>query len=111
MRALALIGPFSRSHAAVALLAGAALLADGCAAGRPLNPVSAGTLAARLANERCQRVYGARPFAPDDFEAVREKDGWQWGTATGGKVDGYEVKVSFDERGGKRNVEVRIPPE
>ena len=94
-----------------ALLAGTALLAAGCAAGRPLTPVSAGALAARLANERCQRVYGARPFAPDDFEAVRGTAGWRWGTSDGGKIDGYEVEVSFDERGGSRKVEVRIPPE
>jgi hypothetical protein len=110
MRALAFFGPFSRRLPAATLLAGA-LLAAGCAAGRPLNSVSAGTLAARLANERCQRVYGARPFAPEDFEAVREPDGWHWGTATGGKIDGYEVEVRFDAGGGNRNVEVRIPPE
>lgn len=96
---------------AASLLAGATLLAAGCAAGRPLNQVSAGALAARLANERCQRVYGARPFAPDDFEAVRGTDGWRWGTPGGGKIDGYEVEVSFDERGGSRRVDVRIPPE
>jgi hypothetical protein len=89
----------------------AALLASGCAAVRPLSSVSAGTLAARLANERCQRIYGARPFAPEDFEAVQDGGNWHWGTATGGKVDGYEVEVSFDDRGGHRQVQVRIPPE
>ncbi len=88
-----------------------AFLAAGCAPARPMNAVSAGALAARLANERCQRLYGAHPFAPDDFEAVRTQGGWKWGTATAGKVDGYEVEVSFDDRGGARKVGVRIPPE
>jgi hypothetical protein len=86
-------------------------MAAGCASAHPLNSVSAGTLAARLANESCQQRYGARPFAADDFEAVREPDGWHWGTATGGKVDGYEVEVVFDEGGRHRKVDVRIPAE
>jgi hypothetical protein len=107
----ALNTPLSRWLPDAALMAAAALLAAGCAVVHPLNSVSAGTLAARLANERCQRSYGARPFAPEDFEAVRESDAWHWGTATGGKVDGYEVEVSFDDRGGHRKVDVRIPPE
>lgn len=101
--------PFSIRFSA-ALMA-VALLAAGCAPARPLNAISAGALAARLANERCQRLYGAHPFAPEDFEAVRIQGGWQWGTATGGKVDGYEVEVSFDDRGGTRRVGIRIPPD
>jgi hypothetical protein len=109
MRALPL--PLSRPFLAAFLLGGAALLAEGCAGASRLNPVSAGALAARLANESCQRAYGARPFAPDDFEAVREAGVWHWGTATGGKIDGFEVDVSFDDRGGRRKVAVRIPPE
>ena len=89
----------------------AALLLGACASSRPLTPVSAGTLAADLANARCQSEFGARPFHPEDFEA-RLKDGrWQWGTPDGGKVDGYEVEVSFDADGASRQVEVRIPPE
>lgn len=107
--------PSSRSIASRAywaLLIGAVLfLAVGCAANRPLSPVSAGTLAASLANERCQKTYGVRPFHPEDFEALIDEGRWRWGTLDGGKVDGYEVEISFDRNGGDKNVRVRIPEE
>ena len=88
------------------------LLVSACAASRTsLTPVSAGTLAARLANDRCLKAYGKTPFAPDDFEAAMDNGRWHWGTPDGGKVDGFEVEVSFDPRGGARRIDVRIPPE
>ena len=86
-----------------------ALLA--CARHPPLTPVSAGALAARLANDRCQQVYGARPFQADDFEASQDAGRWHWGGSESGKVDGYEVDVSFDRFGGAGQVMVRIPEE
>ena len=87
-------------------------LLSACAGTRePLTPVSAGTLAARLANERCEKNFGKRPFAPDDFEALLDQGRWHWGTADGGKVDGYEVEVTFDQAGGKRKVAVTVPEE
>lgn len=89
----------------------AALLVSACAAPRPLTPVSAGVLAARLANDRCQKTYGARPFAPEDFEAVLERDRWHWGSADGDRIDGYDVDVSFNARGGGARVNVSLPPE
>lgn len=89
----------------------AALLLSACASSRPLTPVSAGDLAATLANERCQSEFGARPFHPQDFEARLSDGRWHWGTLDGEKVDGYEVEVSFAPDGASRRVEVRIPPE
>ena len=94
------------------LLPAILFLLSACAGSRgPLTPVSAGTLAARLANERCQKEFGKRPFAPDDFEALLDQGRWHWGTADGGKVDGYEVEVTFDPSGRKRKVAVTIPEE
>lgn len=87
-------------------------LLSACAGTRqPLTPVSAGTLAARLANERCEKEFGKRPFSPDDFEALLDEGRWHWGTADGGKVDGYEVEVSFDRAGRKKKVAVTVPEE
>lgn len=87
-------------------------LLGACAGTRhPLTPVSAGTLAARLANERCEKEFGKRPFAPEDFEALLDEGRWHWGTADGGKVDGYEVEVSFDRAGRKKKVSVTVPEE
>jgi hypothetical protein len=84
---------------------------NACAPRPPLSPVSAGTLAARLANDRCQKSFGNRPFSATDFEALLDDGRWHWGTANGGKVDGYEVEVSFDRTGGKKKVVVKVPEE
>jgi hypothetical protein len=94
------------------LIAAAVLLfLCACARHPPLSPVSAGTLAADLANDRCQKQYGKRPFRPDDFEAMLDQGRWRWGTIDGGKVDGFEVEISFDRAGGSKLVTVRIPEE
>ncbi len=86
-------------------------LMSACARHPPLSPVSASALAARLANDRCQKTYGKRPFRQDDFEAMLEQGRWHWGTPDGGKVDGFDVRISFDRDGGGKQVMVRIPEE
>jgi hypothetical protein len=85
----------------------------GACAPRPhLNTVSAGSLAARLANDRCQSLYGQRPFHAEDFEALSRDGRWHWGTEDGQeKIDGFEVEVSFARDGRADSVMVRIPPE
>ena len=93
------------------LVAAAACLLGACAAHAPLTPVSAGVLAARLANDRCADAYGQRPFHAEDFEADLENGRWHWGTPGGDKVDGFETEISFDREGRARQVMVRIPPE
>ena len=82
-----------------------------CAPRPTLSSVSAGARAASLANARCQKEYGKRPFEPEDFEARLDRGRWHWGTPDGGKVDGFEAEVSFDRQGGSDSVRVRIPPE
>jgi hypothetical protein len=82
-----------------------------CASRSALTPVSAGTLAASLANDRCQKSFGNRPFSAYDFEALLDDGRWHWGTTDGGKVDGYEVDVSFDRTGRKKKVVVKVPEE
>src|SRR4051812_3469567 len=94
-----------------ALILSVSLLLCACASTRPLSPVSAGTLAARLANDRCEKSFGNRPFHPDDFEALLDDGRWHWGTADGAKVDGYEVRVAFDRNGNKKEVSVQVPEE
>lgn len=78
-----------------------------CAKHPPLSPVSAETLAARLANERCYKQFGERPFKAEDFAAELSEGRWHWGTENGAPVDGYEVEVSFAGDGGKKRVVIR----
>ncbi len=87
------------------------LLLGGCAPHAALSPVSASTLAARLANEECGKNFGSRPFAPEDFEAMLDGGRWHWGTIDGAKVDGYLVEISFDRTGGGKSVVVKVPEE
>lgn len=91
------------------ILALAGLIA--CASRPALTPVSAGSLAAKMANDRCQSLYGQRPFHAEDFEASDRDGRWHWGTRDGQKVDGFEVEVSFARDGGADSIMVRIPPE
>ena len=103
--------PYRPAGAALWLCLSAFLWLSACAARRPLPPVSASILAASLANDRCQKEYGKRPFRPDDFESMLDQGRWHWGTPDGGKVDGFEVEVSFDHDGSDKQVMVRIPEE
>ena len=93
------------------LIAILALLWAGCTRPPPLTPVSAGELAARLANERCYRMYGARPFQGEDYEAILEAGRWNWGAPEGGPVDGYVVEVSFARNGQARQVRLNLKGE
>jgi hypothetical protein len=97
----------SRAAAIPALLLGlAAALLSACAAAAPLTPYSAGERAARLANDRCQERYGARPFAADDYEAEFVEGRWRWGGEGSRPVDGFSASVVFERDGGRASVVV-----
>ncbi len=64
-----------------------------------LTQVSAATLAADMANEKCFREFGERPFKSEDFGATLQDGRWQWGTENGGPIDGYLIEVSFAKDG------------
>jgi hypothetical protein len=87
-------------------LGGISTLPLGCAPGRPLTPYSASEKAALLANDRCQKTYGLRPFASQDFEAEFIDGRWVWGGEGSRHVDGFSVEVSFAPDGGRKRVEV-----
>lgn len=84
----------------------AANLSLAACAGAIHTPYSAGERAARLANDRCQQVYGARPFAADDYEAEFIGNRWTWGGEGSQPVDGFSAAVSFDADGGRPQVVV-----
>lgn len=77
-----------------------------CAPAPRLTPHGAGELAARLANDRCQARYGARPFAPSDYEAEWIGGRWTWGGDEEQPVDGFSASVSFAPDGGDHRVDV-----
>jgi hypothetical protein len=90
-----------------ALLPGlAAAVLSACAAAAPLTPYSAGERAARLANDRCQERYGARPFRADDYEAEFVAGRWRWGGEGSRHVDGFSASVTFASDGAGARVVV-----
>ena len=66
----------------------------------------AAELAARLANEECQRLYNRRPFAPGQYPARLTVDGYRWGRLDVGAPGGLSAVVLFAPDGGNPKVEV-----
>src|SRR6059036_1739538 len=46
---------------------------------RELSPTGAATVASRLANDECYRLYNKRPFKPEQYRVVREGEVYRWG--------------------------------
>ena len=71
-----------------------------------LSPIQAAILAARLANDECERRYEKRPFAPEQYAAVLEGDIYRWGRLDEGGRDGLSALVTFAPDGSNPKVEV-----
>jgi hypothetical protein len=101
-------------------LAGVLLGGSGCSGPSPLNSVGerpaavapslssaeAAHLAARLANDECERLYKRRPFKPDLYPALRQGTGYTWGRLDEGGPGGYSAWVRFASNGSQPAVEV-----
>jgi hypothetical protein len=96
-----------KSLSRLLLSASFALALGACASHRPLSAFSASRLSARLANDRCARDFGQRPFAADDFEAVLERGRWHWGGSEEAAVDGFHAEVVLGPHGEKEKVVVK----
>jgi hypothetical protein len=66
----------------------------------------AAELAAKLANDDCERHYGKRPFAPGQHAAVLEGGHYRWGGLDIGAPAGLSALVTFAVDGSNPKVEV-----
>ena len=66
----------------------------------------AAQLAARLANEDCQKRYRRRPFTPDQYDVVLDGDHYRWGKMEVGGRNGFSALVTFRKDGTSPSVEV-----
>jgi hypothetical protein len=66
----------------------------------------ASSLAAYLANEECQRLYGERPFASSSWVAKRKHDRWTWGRFDLNGPRGYSALVSVRPDGTDASVRI-----
>ena len=71
-----------------------------------LTPTQAAILAAKLANDECERRYEKRPFAPEQYAAVLEGDVYRWGRLDEGGRDGLSALVTFAPDGSNPKVAV-----
>lgn len=69
-----------------------------------ISAAQAGELAVSLANDKCERLYGSRPFLPDHFNLVMKEGRWHWGRLDPVGVHGFSAEVSFDIYGKDRKV-------
>ena len=86
-------------------------LTHAVSARQPLNHrrISAGeaaTLAARLANDECERLYKKRPFSMGQHAAVLDDEEYRWGGLDVGAPGGFSALVTFRADGSHPNVEV-----
>ncbi len=62
--------------------------------------------AAKLANEKCQKVFGHSPFKPGSYKAELINSKWYWGIIEPVGINGYSAKVEFCKDGSDENVRV-----
>jgi hypothetical protein len=63
-------------------------------------------LAATMANNECERLYGTRPFTPARYPVVLDNHTWRWGCREHVVGDGFSAEVQFDLLGQHRSVRV-----
>lgn len=94
------------------LVAGCFLFQGGCSqnptvAGWPaLSDDEATHLAAKLANDQCERRYKKRPFSPQQHPIVLTNDMYRWGGLEVGASKGFSALVTFRPDGSEPHVEV-----
>ncbi len=75
-------------------------------AGPTLSGNGAAELAAKLANDECERLYKRRPFAAGQQRAVLREGRYHWGGLDQGGPGGYSALVVFNADGSNPQVEV-----
>jgi hypothetical protein len=73
-----------------------------------LSVSDAAQLAAKLANEECERRFQRRPFNADQYVAVLKDGEYRWGRLDEGAPGGYSAAVTFKEDGSKPAIKVYL---
>jgi hypothetical protein len=106
------------SKVLVAAIAGLVISGAGCSpthgvgqspvvtARRVLSADEAAQLAAKLANDQCDRQYWKRPFGAAQHSAVQQNGMYQWGGLDVGGSAGFSARVTFRPDGSEPQVEV-----
>jgi len=90
----------------IAAITGMVILESGCSHAPALSPDAAAQLAAKLANEQCDRLYQQRPFSASQHSAVLRNGIYKWGGFDPTGPGGFSALVSFRADGSAPHVEV-----
>ncbi len=71
-----------------------------------LSASQAAQLAARLANEKCERLFHQHPFQADQHSAILQDGQYRWGGLDVGGPKGFSALVRFRQDGSEPSVEV-----
>ena len=71
-----------------------------------LSPQKAAELAAKLANDECERLHNKRPFTAQQHAAVLDCDLYRWGRLDPGGKSGLSAVVTFRADGSQPDVRV-----
>ena len=63
-------------------------------------------MAAGLANDECERIYGKRPFYASLYKAELRGDTWHWGRLDLSGVNGFSAEVSLGRDGTDPKVKI-----
>jgi hypothetical protein len=66
---------------------------------KKLDSTQAKILASDLANKKCDSLFHARPFNPDDYKAEFKDGTWIWGKIDPSGKNGYSAEVRFKKNG------------
>jgi hypothetical protein len=75
---------------------------------RVLSPSVAAELAAKLANDECERHYTKRPFTAQQHAAVLKDEVYRWGRLDPGGPSGLSAVVTFRADGSQPDVQVYL---
>ena len=73
---------------------------------RFLSPTDAAQVAARLANDECERLYKRRPFVARQYPAVLQNGEYCWGHLDEGAVGGFSASITIGRDGSNPKVQV-----
>lgn len=73
---------------------------------RFLSPNDAAQVAAKLANDQCERLYKRRPFSARQYPALFQNGQYYWGHLDEGAVGGFSACVTIGRDGNNPKVQV-----
>ena len=73
---------------------------------RVLSRAEAATLAARLVNDECERLYKKRPFRAEQHRAIMQDNQYRWGGLDIAAPTGFSALVTFRPDGSHPDVQL-----